>query len=556
MLPLLDRVGDWNPQLLREARGRLKPGSLVLAGLVSITLQGLLLIFFWGQLPQFSSLIEGPRHRYCSSGLQTGYQALICIKDAAGNLLINWQLWWTDVFVGLSWASSFLLIVVGVYLLASDLGSEEQRGTLNFVRMSPRSTREILTGKLLGVPLPLYVTLGLALPLQVWAGLNGGVSMGLLLGFDAVTIAASLFFFSAAILVSFSLPRMGGLQAWLSTGFVLVLLVMLNSGKFLDFFPGRWLLMFTPVTLFKFAWDAQRAYEWEALRAWQWMGIPFAENPLSLIAALLLHYGFWIAWIGIALGRRFRSSSTPLLSKPQSYKLVACTELILLGFVDHEGIVASQLYAMLTLNLLGLPILALLLSPSRQSLLDWTRYRRTQPSQPQPQQPQHSLLQDLLGAENSPMLLAMALNVGIVSGILLVWIATWTDSQDQVQGVLAVLLNAGAILVYVAIAQLILASRAAHRGLWAIATLAALIGLAPIAVFLGYLEHRDYVLSHSLWLVSAFPWVAIAGRVAVETVVLVLLGQFSLFTLVSFGAARQLRKMGESETKMLLNAIG
>ena len=50
------------------------------------------------------------------------------------------------------------LLVMGTYLLIADLSREERRGTLNFIRMSPESAKNILLGKLLGVPILVYFT--------------------------------------------------------------------------------------------------------------------------------------------------------------------------------------------------------------------------------------------------------------------------------------------------------------------------------------------------------------------------------------------------------------
>jgi hypothetical protein len=149
-LSWLARLGDWNPQLFRELKGRLKPRNLTIAVAISLLGQLLLLISFAGQLP-----VDDARgvvsNRYCISNLNRE-----CIRDAVGNFTINWQLWSLDVFTWLSLIGIFAMLVVGTYMLISDLSREEHRGTLNFIRLSPQPTQSILTGKLLGVPILLY----------------------------------------------------------------------------------------------------------------------------------------------------------------------------------------------------------------------------------------------------------------------------------------------------------------------------------------------------------------------------------------------------------------
>ena len=50
MLALIDKIGDWNPQLLRELKGRLKPFPVLIALVTSLATQ---LIVFLYQLREF-----------------------------------------------------------------------------------------------------------------------------------------------------------------------------------------------------------------------------------------------------------------------------------------------------------------------------------------------------------------------------------------------------------------------------------------------------------------------------------------------------------------------
>ncbi len=47
----LDPLGDWNPQLLRELKGRLKPRNVILAVALSILGQFLLWVSFLMRMP-------------------------------------------------------------------------------------------------------------------------------------------------------------------------------------------------------------------------------------------------------------------------------------------------------------------------------------------------------------------------------------------------------------------------------------------------------------------------------------------------------------------------
>jgi len=60
---LLDRIGDWNPQLLREIKGRLKFRNIAIAAVTSLVGQLLLFLFWAGQQPSYSSY--GGTGTYC-----------------------------------------------------------------------------------------------------------------------------------------------------------------------------------------------------------------------------------------------------------------------------------------------------------------------------------------------------------------------------------------------------------------------------------------------------------------------------------------------------------
>ena len=50
---IIDWVGDLNPQIFREFKKRLTPHNIALAIISSLVIQGLVLIYFHGQLPIF-----------------------------------------------------------------------------------------------------------------------------------------------------------------------------------------------------------------------------------------------------------------------------------------------------------------------------------------------------------------------------------------------------------------------------------------------------------------------------------------------------------------------
>ncbi len=174
-LNLVNQLGDLNPQVFRELKGRLKPRNVLITVAISLVGQLLLLMSLASQLPVVKDL-KPVHNRYCH-GYAKEYHNPLCVPDSLGDFQINWQLWWQDVFIWLSMIGIFALLVVGTYLLLSDLSKEESRGTLNFLRLTPQSSQSILGGKLLGVPVLLYLAAVLALPLHLWSTVAGNISL-------------------------------------------------------------------------------------------------------------------------------------------------------------------------------------------------------------------------------------------------------------------------------------------------------------------------------------------------------------------------------------------
>ena len=112
-----DQIGARNPQFLRECRGRLKSRNIIAALGLSLIFQFLLYISIAGLGGEF----DPQRQR--------------------------------EVCQALTWLIPYALFVLGGFYIVDDLAREEKTGTLNFIRLSPRPAKEILLGKLLGVPL-------------------------------------------------------------------------------------------------------------------------------------------------------------------------------------------------------------------------------------------------------------------------------------------------------------------------------------------------------------------------------------------------------------------
>lgn len=557
----LNQLSDRNPQLFREVKGRLKGRNVAIASGISLIGQLILLGTYANRLP--SNPKNYPK-RYC---LETYYQkgnGSICLSDRVGQVLINWDLWWLDIFLWLSFIAVFALFIAGTYMLISDLAKEERRGTLNFIRVSPRSTQTILLGKLFGVPILLYLAVFLAIPLHTWAGLSAQIPLGLILGFDVTVFAGCIFFYSLAMLLGLSTAYLGGFQAWLGSGLVFGCIAFTSSK--LDhhadpvfYNPVDWLNLFNPATLLPSLVSTdlptlgktQDYFNYEQLASWQWFYSPLGASAIGILGLILVNYCLWTYWIWQGLCRRFPNPSATIISKRQSYNLVACIQLMMIGFAWQEG--TDKYYVnfinsffenfcwILALNLCLFCGLMAILSPHRQTVQDWARYSHTNKFK--------SLWQDLVWGEKSPAIVAIALNAIFCAGLLVPWILIWPDEETKKNAALgSLLLFLSLTLIYAVVAQLMLLMKTHKRGIWAAATVGTLVVLPLVVFVLFSMEPDDQPF---LWLFSAFYWAA-TKYISFNSVLLAFAGQVATLGGLTLLLKRRVNHLGESATKALL----
>jgi hypothetical protein len=217
---ILDRIGDWNPHLMRELKSRTSGTNLAIATSISIFIQVTALI-----IPD----------RFLSYGR---------------NYSMFTPEWWVPVCELLGRELWLTMAIGGTYLIARDFAREIRNGTLNLVNLSPVKPLEILLGKLIGVPILIYCAVLLSLPLHFFSisqiasvapnawlwDLVALTLIGLLYLFSALTIIVSRI---PPILISTILSTIG------STGLVLIG-SRLNHYSYLGvYFSDEWLLLLT-----------------------------------------------------------------------------------------------------------------------------------------------------------------------------------------------------------------------------------------------------------------------------------------------------------------------
>jgi hypothetical protein len=520
--PLLPLI-DWNPQFFREVKGRFRAKNVGLAIAGSFALQAIIFMLMWASLP---ASLKDEYNRYCIKSTTKEYW--LCALDAAGNVMINWQRWWLDLFLTLTWLVPMFLLVAGTYQLIADLAREERRGTLNFLRLSPQTSQTILMGKILGVPLISVLVAIAVIPLHLWAAANAGVSAAFVGSIYLVILLACGFFYTAAVLYAL----MGKAHAWL----------------------GAAAVWFSYSILFLRWQDPDYTSGTYFLGPHQWYFLPISQSLLLtvLFAGMIFILGTAACWK--AINRRYRYPSSTLVSKRHSYLLTLGFELFLLGFViryneAHVSIFAiSELTILMIVNTIWFLVLMVALTPQRQTLLDWARYRHASNSQHHafPQ----SLKRDLLWGEKSPALVAIALNILISVAVLTPWILTWQEAQLQTTAFLGLLFNSLFLLICAALIQSTVMMKTQKRVL----ALSILL-LLPVVILPLFLFTLRYGMNDNqamLWFFSAFALPGIE-KASMTAIAFGLLAHLAALTTLLAHSTRQLRQAGKSELKALIS---
>lgn len=556
MHKLLDRIGDWNPQLFRELKGRfnLRNGAIAVGG--SVCFQLFLLLIYGGRLP--NSIDVHQYNRYCNGSIDEYLRSTHqCIPNALGDgFQVNWQLWHFDFFVGLSLLGMLGLLLIGSHLIGTDLVQEEKRGTLGFVRLSPQSVRAVIVGKMLGVPSLLYLGMVVALPLQWWLGFRAGIAGHWMLMVDLMAIAASVGFFPLAAMWSLvGNDFFAGFQAWLysaALGFYLMLLTIMTLDSNLPSnSPFDWLRMFYPGNIFYYLVNdsglgVDQLNYWQP-GAWfngQWYGAGDWSGMVSL-GVMVGHYFILaaIAWHGIE--RRYYEPETTLISKKMGYFIALLSTVMVTGFAtagQYDYHVLDNFEGLQVLYLGIVMALMLAMTPSRQRVQDWSRLRHQGGFVNRP-------LTDLLVGDRSPAILAIAVML-ITSTIFVALVALAHPLLLDKGLVLAGLMLQGGFLVLTALVIQMIFLQRRRRGMLLLVTLASLVILPPL--FFSIFGDR-FLLIHLLGLFSAFPIMAIEKSVG-GLVLWSIAGQWLAIVGSSIALRRHIRRLGHSEMKTLLTS--
>ncbi len=546
ILNLLDQIGNWNPQLFREIKGRLKMGNIAIASALSLSGQLLLFLYFRAQIPvapPHGKYTHRITDRFCTfKNIDPDSYDKKCVRDALGNFAINWQEWWESIFIWLSLLSVLALLVAGTYMLVSDLDKEERRGTLNFIRLSPQSAKTIFIGKILGVPILLYLAVILAVPLHFYSGLAAQIPLHKILCLDTAIVANCALFYSAAMLFGLTTNWLGGFQPWLASGIALFMFGAFSIVPYSTISVWNLATFFSPVysiAIFSVVEDKL-----------QWFYLPVGQNVAIVLVLLVLIYTTVTYWLWQGWQRRFPNPSATVWSKRQSYLLVICCQIIILGFAFQEGATFNNnMSGLLFFNLLMFLALIAALTPEKQSLYDWARYRQQIVPSERKLWRRYPIL-DLIWSEKSPAVVAIAINL-LSSVIILTPLTLFqTIETKNFWGVMCCL---NLILIYASIAQLFLFTKTPNQELWAVGTVSSAIVLPPIILSMALLTPEKVSI---LWLSSTLGgfWFSPSVIASGNTILFSILSQWTVLVLLNLKLRSHLKRAGESASKALLKA--
>jgi ABC-type Na+ efflux pump permease subunit len=555
---LWEKFLDWNPQVFREIKGKLKTRNVVITAVLAVITQFLVVISLLGQLPKPEIAGEPYYSQQGRYGMGNGYEnSLTYTKDLLDNWVINWQLLWLDLFIILSVISIFALLIIGSYMLIADIVKEESQGTLNFIRLTPQSAGNILLGKILGVPILLYLGILAFVPLQLMAGVKAYIPLGLIFAFDAVIVFGCAFFYSLALLWSLINFPVSSFKPWLAGGLLAFFLFISTVALFHNPYlisnaPFDWLWLFHPALTLSYLIDTtylpihKTAFlSTEDLGELLFYGQALWTKASLGISFVVFNFSIGTYWCWSILKRRFHNPENTLLSKTQSYWVTGWLVAIALGFTLQSTSVSQLtdnfIILQLCLFILGLGLIAAL-SPHRQTLYDWARYRH------QVSKDGKILWKELIFGENSPSTVAIAINLTLAIAYITpsIFLILNDDQQETFWGFI---LTATSILLYAVIAQLLLTMKTRKRSAWSVITISFIMLVPPLS--LAFAGITPEALPQA-WLFTFIPSVAM-DYTCKSTIVFAILGQWLAISVLSFQMVRKLRQVGASETKMLFS---
>ena len=282
----------------------------------------------------------------------------------------------------------------------------------------------------------------------------------------------------------------------------------------------------------------------ENLREINFYGQHLWEQASVGIGFIIVNYYIWQYWTWEGLKRCFDNPNNTSFSKSQSYWITGCFVFYALGFTlqttKSDKLFDNFLYLQCFLLIFSLVLMALL-NPKYQTLQDWTRYRH------QFNKSHRILGRDLLLGEKSPALVAIALNLAIATIYIIPSLLIFSFTETSQKIIWGLILGVSSLLLYGFIVQWILLMKHQKRATWSFITIMALVIIPPIFFSIAGIQDTS-----SASLITFLPTLAIENA-SFSAIITTLLGQWLIIALTGFQITRQLRQLGKTETRLIID---
>ncbi|MEG4858155.1 hypothetical protein QUB75_10730 [Microcoleus sp. K1-B6] len=182
-------------------------------------------------------------------------------------------------------------------------------------------------------------------------------------------------------------------------------------------------------------------------------------------------------------------------------------------------------------------------------MYDWARYRQQIVPSSQKLWRRYPLV-DLVWSEKSPAIVAIAIN--LLSSVIIL-IPGMLLKSNEINGFLGVIFCLNLILIYAAIVQLFLLTKNRNGEILTVITIGSAIFLPPLILSMLLLTPEKAPI---LWLSSTFGgfWSLSSLAASGNTILLSILGQWTVLVLLNLKLRSQLKLAGQSASKALLKA--
>jgi hypothetical protein len=501
---LIDRIGDWNPQLFRELKHRCRGNILGAVVFTSIFIQ-----------------IIGSGFFACT--------IISSIDDRihSGLYFLNWMI-------------PITLMLGGVYTIVADLNQEEQRGTLNFIRLTPQSARSIFIGKMLGVPSLIYLGVLLILPLHLGLGLYANFNLALMLVWYCTIGVATYLCLSLAILYTLYSNK---------HAILLTLLLALPVNTFIGFYNF----------LSSSALVNRGTIDSTSSSFLSWFYLPIDNNIFLLDGLIICTFSLISYWLWVTIDRKYINLASTSLTKEDSYWMNIQFQIWLLGFAlpiitqlrgDRSSDRFYVLVTFYTISMVWIFVIVPSILPTKQSIQDWSRYRREYVTHEQRHWWQQDIIRDLLWHDRSPIVLAMLVNLLIPA---IVWGLSFeiftSDRELSFKAIGGIMIVSILTLIHTVIINLIfLRSKAKSTGAIPLILFMSCLPLFPAFIVTGNPVFRDSSINFLIF--SPFGWMA-AMQLSLPNLGMTIVGQIGILAGLTKSLQSRLQQIGKSDTQIL-----